>query len=298
MPPSPAPVYPPAPNSSPAPMVYARFRLSMSRTAKAKEESPCPAWSASGLRTHESSPSPGERTLQLPGPTDLDDAVDYEARDSEDEERTATKGTVRGTELDEDQAPPHQLQEVWISLSVEAQAAIIRRWSDLPGLGVGTTAQRSTPARADAAAAERPLAAAGDHPDVVAGERASTATETLGAASASTARRQAQALTVAEQEASAAVRTATDAPTASETANSAWKAAAVASGDAARSASHAQDSISRAREDRQAAGADSSPKPHRVAEVKISGERLPSPSPRRRPLQPPDLASPTRSLLA
>ena len=138
MPPPSGPGPPPCPGVLPRPDVFPRPLLSMSRTAKAKEESPSPARSASGLRTYGSSPSSGERTPQLPRPTDLDDAVDYEARDSEDEKRTATKGTARGTELDGDQAPPPQLSEIWTSLSVEAQAAIIRRWSDLPGLGEGT----------------------------------------------------------------------------------------------------------------------------------------------------------------
>ena len=274
MPPPPAPVYPPAPVSSPAPMFIARPRLSMSRTAKGKKESPSPARSASGLRTYGPSPSSGERTPQLPGRTDLDDAVDYEARDSEGEERTAMKGTVWGTELDGVQALPPQLPEAWTSLSVEAQAALIRCWSDIPGLGVGATAQCSTPAQADAAAVERSIAVADDHPDVDAAERALTAAETLGAASAATARRRAQELTVAEHETSAVARTGADATTASGTANSASKAAAVTSEDAALSASPAQDSISRAREALWAARADSSTKLRRVAEARTLGKRL------------------------
>ena len=113
-------------------------------------------------------------------------------------------------------------------LSAEAQPAVIQRWSANPGLDAGTTEQRSTPARVDAAAAKRTLAIADDHPDVVAAERALTAAETFGAASAAPTSHRAQALTVAGQEASAAVRTAADASEASETSDSASKAAATA----------------------------------------------------------------------
>ena len=47
---------PPAPVSSPVPMFFARPRLSISRTAKAREEPPSPARSTSGLRTCRSLP--------------------------------------------------------------------------------------------------------------------------------------------------------------------------------------------------------------------------------------------------
>ena len=61
MPSLPASMPPPAPVSSPAPMFVARPRLSLSHTAKAREESLSPARSISGLRTYGSSPSSGWR---------------------------------------------------------------------------------------------------------------------------------------------------------------------------------------------------------------------------------------------
>ena len=146
--------------------------------------------------------------------------------------------------------------------------------------------------------AERPLAAADGLPDVAAAERALTAAETLGATSAETARRRAQALTEAETVVSSAARTASDATTASEAATNSSKEAAVASEDFARSASRAQASISRARKALRAARADSSTKPRRVAETRHSGERLPLAETATTPLQPPVLTPPPRSLLA
>ena len=80
--------------------------------------------------------------------------MDFEPPDSEDEQRTEAKDAGRGTKLDRDQAPPLRLPDAWTSLSAEAQAAVIQRWSANPGLNAGTPAQRSTPARIDAAAAE------------------------------------------------------------------------------------------------------------------------------------------------
>lgn len=233
-------------------MVFAGPPLSMSRTAKAREESPSPARSACDLKTYGFSPSSGERTPQLPGPTNLEDAVDFDTPNSEDEQPTTTKYAGRGTELHNHQTSPPRLPDVWTSLSVEAQAAIIQRWPVLPGLDAETTTQRSTPARADGVASELPSAVADDHPDAVAAEVALAAAGTLGATSVAAARRRVQALKAVEQEALATARPVSEATKASDTADSASKAAVAASEDAARSASRAQASIFRAREALQA----------------------------------------------
>ena len=105
--------------------------------------------------------------------------------------------------------------------------------------------------------------------------RALTAAETLGVALVATARRQAQALTAAEQKHQRPLAQPPTLPKPRRPTTARSKAAAAASEDAARSASHAQDSISRAREALRAARADSSTKIRRVSVARTSGECLP-----------------------
>ena len=107
---------PPAPVSSPAPIVFAHPSISMSRTATAKKKSPNPATSTSGARTYDSYPSSGEKTPQLPGSTKLEDAMDIELPDSEDEQPITSMNAGRGDDPDSEQAPPLRLPEAWTSL--------------------------------------------------------------------------------------------------------------------------------------------------------------------------------------
>ena len=116
----------PAPVSSPAPVVFARPRIRMLPTGKAREESPRPARSISDLRTYDSSPSPGERIPQLPSPTTLEDAVDFEPSESEDERLATAKdaglvaeepGSTQAPPLDYLEHPATRLPGAWTSLS-------------------------------------------------------------------------------------------------------------------------------------------------------------------------------------
>ncbi|MEP5496657.1 MAG: hypothetical protein ABJP93_20680, partial [Marinobacter sp.] len=98
--------------------------------AKAREESPSPARSPSGLRTYGSSASSGERTPEPPGPTTLDDAVDSEPSDPEDEWLATAKDAGLAVEdPDSTQPPPPRLPVAWTSFSPQNQAAVFQHWS-------------------------------------------------------------------------------------------------------------------------------------------------------------------------
>ena len=85
---------------------------------------------------------------QLPGPTTLADAVDFEPPDSEVERLATAKDAGLATEEpDSAQAPPPRLPGAWTSLTSPDKAAILQLWSSILGSAAGSAAEHPAPER-------------------------------------------------------------------------------------------------------------------------------------------------------